>query len=63
MSVTMRTKPSKVSVLKRQHGTSVLTALKQVRELIVPGKLSPGTWIVEEELANSPEGTAETSPG
>src|ERR1700761_4285807 len=36
---------------KPEHGTSVLTALKQVRELIVHGKLSPGTWIVEGELA------------
>lgn len=36
---------------KREHGTSVLTALHQVRELIVQGKLSPGTWIVEGELA------------
>jgi DNA-binding GntR family transcriptional regulator len=36
---------------KPEHGTSVLTALKQVRELIIHGKLSPGTWIVEGELA------------
>lgn len=36
---------------KREHGTSVLTALHQVRELIVQGKLAPGTWIVEGELA------------
>src|SRR5690242_10652184 len=36
---------------KREHGNSVLTALHQVRELIVQGKLSPGTWIVEGELA------------
>ena len=51
MPVAKRTKPSKVSVPKREHGTSVFKALKQVRELIVHGKLSPGTWIVEEELA------------
>src|SRR3984885_8462714 len=50
-SVAKRTKPSKVSVPKRKHGTSVVMALEQVRELIVYGKLSPGTWIVEEELA------------
>jgi len=42
---------STVSVPKREHGTSVLSALRQVRELIVHGKLSPGTWIVEGELA------------
>jgi DNA-binding GntR family transcriptional regulator len=33
------------------HGTSVLTAFQQLRELIVHGKLSPGTWIVEGDLA------------
>jgi len=42
---------SRTGVAKREHGTSVLTALHQVRELIVQGKLSPGTWIVEGELA------------
>src|ERR1700679_1838434 len=44
-------RPSKGPVKKREHGTSVLTALHQVRELIIEGKLSPGTWIVEGELA------------
>jgi DNA-binding GntR family transcriptional regulator len=33
------------------HGTSVHTAFQQLRELIVHGKLSPGTWIVEGDLA------------
>jgi DNA-binding GntR family transcriptional regulator len=33
------------------HGTSVRTAFQQLRELIVHGKLSPGTWIVEGDLA------------
>lgn len=42
---------STVIVAKREHGTSVLSALKQIRELIVHGKLSPGTWLVEGELA------------
>ncbi len=37
---------------KREHGTSVVSAFQQVRELIVHGKLSPGTWIVEGELAS-----------
>jgi DNA-binding GntR family transcriptional regulator len=45
------TRPSRAGATKREHGTSVLTALHQVRELIVQGKLSPGTWIVEGELA------------
>jgi len=36
---------------KLVHGTSVRTAFYQLRELIVHGKLSPGTWIVEGDLA------------
>lgn len=43
---------SKPAAAKREHGTSVVSAFQQVRELIVHGKLSPGTWIVEGELAN-----------
>jgi DNA-binding GntR family transcriptional regulator len=35
---------------KAEHGTSVTTAFQQIRELIVCGKLSPGTWIVEGDL-------------
>lgn len=45
-SITAKTIPR-----KREHGTSVLSALEQVRELIVNGQLSPGTWIIEGELA------------
>jgi DNA-binding GntR family transcriptional regulator len=36
---------------KAEHGTSLRTAFQQIRELIVHGKLSPGTWIVEGDLA------------
>ncbi len=36
---------------KAEHGTSLLTAFREIRELIVYGKLSPGTWILEAELA------------
>ena len=36
---------------KPEHGTSVLTAFHQIRELIVLGRLSPGTWVVEGDLA------------
>jgi DNA-binding GntR family transcriptional regulator len=57
--------PSKESQLKRrahppvsgtkrdkaEHGTSLLTAFQVIRELIVHGKMSPGTWIVEADLA------------
>jgi len=35
---------------KAEHGTSVTTAFQQIREMIVHGKLSPGTWIVEGDL-------------
>jgi DNA-binding GntR family transcriptional regulator len=51
MTVAKTKRTSRVGGTKREHGTSVLTALHQVRELIVQGKLSPGTWIVEGELA------------
>lgn len=51
MTVAKTKKASRAGGTKREHGTSVLTALHQVRELIVQGKLSPGTWIVEGELA------------
>ena len=36
---------------KAEHGTSLLTAFHEIRELIVHGRLSPGTWILEAELA------------
>lgn len=36
---------------KVEHGASLRTAFQEIRELIVHGKLSPGTWIVEADLA------------
>jgi DNA-binding GntR family transcriptional regulator len=36
---------------KAEHGTSLLIAFQEIRELIVHGKMSPGTWIVEADLA------------
>jgi DNA-binding GntR family transcriptional regulator len=36
---------------KAQHGTSLVTAFRDIRELIVHGKMSPGTWIVESDVA------------
>src|SRR5882672_4814826 len=36
---------------KAEHGTSLLTAFRELRELIVHGRLSPGTWILEADLA------------
>lgn len=50
----VKTQKSKVSrkplAAKAEHGTSVTTAFQQIRELIVLGRLSPGTWIVEADL-------------
>ena len=37
---------------KPEHGTSLLTAFQEIRELIVHGRMSPGTWIVEADLAD-----------
>jgi DNA-binding GntR family transcriptional regulator len=36
---------------KAEHGTSLLTAFQAIRELIVLGKMSPGGWIAEADLA------------
>ncbi|HTW81867.1 MAG TPA: GntR family transcriptional regulator [Terracidiphilus sp.] len=35
---------------KAEHGTSVGLAFQQVRDLIVHGKLAPGSWIAEADL-------------
>jgi DNA-binding GntR family transcriptional regulator len=35
---------------KAEHGTSVATAFQKIRELIVKGKLSPGSWLLESDL-------------
>lgn len=44
----------KISVKKRavkaEHGTSVDTAFQAIRELIVHGRIAPGSWIVEGDL-------------
>ncbi len=53
----MTTKKSKKSTSakstrsKPEHGTSLITAFREIRELIVHGRLSPGTWILEADLA------------
>jgi DNA-binding GntR family transcriptional regulator len=44
-------KPATKTKAKAEHGTSLRTAFQEIRELIVHGKLSPGTWIVEGDLA------------
>ena len=49
-STTKATKGLKKRPAKPEHGTSVGTAFQRIRELIVLGKLAPGTWIVEGDL-------------
>ena len=44
--------PTQILPPKPEHGTSVTTAFQQIRELIVHGRLSPGTWVVEGDLAD-----------
>lgn len=46
-----RSGPAGVQREKAEHGTSLLTAFQEIRELIVHGRMSPGTWIVEADLA------------
>src|SRR5215469_11862559 len=41
----------KTSKSKPEHGVSLITAFREIRELIVHGRLSPGTWILEADLA------------
>jgi DNA-binding GntR family transcriptional regulator len=41
---------SKAGQGKAEHGTSVGTAFQRIRELVVLGRLAPGTWIVEADL-------------
>jgi DNA-binding GntR family transcriptional regulator len=43
-------KGSKKKSSKAEHGTSVGVAFQRIRELVVHGRLAPGTWIVEGDL-------------
>jgi DNA-binding GntR family transcriptional regulator len=52
MSKSLDSTRRKANTSKVEHGTSLLTAFQEIRELIVHGKLSPGTWIVEGDLAS-----------
>jgi DNA-binding GntR family transcriptional regulator len=49
-SATNADKAGKKPSSKAEHGTSVGIAFQQIRELIVHGRLAPGTWIVEGDL-------------
>ncbi|MEO8726613.1 MAG: GntR family transcriptional regulator [Acidobacteriaceae bacterium] len=42
---------SRKPLASAEHGTSVKTAFEAVRELIVHGRLAPGSWIIESEIA------------
>jgi len=46
-----KTPAAKSTRSKAEHGTSLITAFREIRELIVHGRLSPGTWILEADLA------------
>jgi DNA-binding GntR family transcriptional regulator len=52
MPVSTRKTPrsTKPPAAKAEHGTSVTTAFLKIRELIVQGKLSPGSWLLESDL-------------
>jgi DNA-binding GntR family transcriptional regulator len=44
--------PAKVkTAFRAEHGNSMRVASQQIRDMIVHGKLSPGTWIVEADIA------------
>lgn len=45
-----KTRILKKTSRKAKHGTSVGVAFQRIRDLIVHGKLAPGTWIVEGDL-------------
>jgi DNA-binding GntR family transcriptional regulator len=53
--VTSSRRPKALARAKRllpvEHGNSSRVAFQQIRQMIVHGKLSPGTWIVESEIA------------
>jgi DNA-binding GntR family transcriptional regulator len=50
MPARARTVPDSKPRVKAEHGTSVASAYQKIRELIVHGKLAPGTWVVENDL-------------
>lgn len=50
---TTRSKPAKSAprrAAKAEHGSSVDSAFQCIRDLIVHGRMAPGTWIVEGDL-------------
>ncbi len=51
-SAAKATKAPKKRAAKAEHGTSVGIAFQRIRDLIVHGKLAPGSWIVEGDLCD-----------
>jgi DNA-binding GntR family transcriptional regulator len=49
-ATTRATKGLKKRTEKAEHGTSVGIAFQRIRDLIVHGKLAPGSWVVEGDL-------------
>lgn len=45
-----KSRPAPNSSAKAERGTSVATAFRKIRELIVKGQLSPGSWLLESDL-------------
>ncbi|MGB6691842.1 MAG: GntR family transcriptional regulator [Terracidiphilus sp.] len=45
-----KVRPAPNSSAKAERGTSVTTAFRKIRELIVKGQLSPGSWLLESDL-------------
>lgn len=41
--------------IKTEHGASIDTAFRAIRDMIVQGNLAPGSWIVEDDLSKKLE--------
>ena len=50
-SKTLKSRPTPQTPVRAEHGNSLRVAFQQIRKMIVHGKLSPGTWIVEADVA------------
>lgn len=49
--MSMKTVKKSSAKSKAEHGTSLRIAFQEIREQIVHGRLAPGTWIVEVDIA------------
>src|SRR5271170_7850486 len=46
----IKSRAARPSPARAERGTSVAIAFQQIRDLIVKGKLSPGSWLLESDL-------------